>query len=167
MVCERRRVLIEIDEEETVPGLQPYRDQPVILGAEIGRLLHAERRNQPAVEIVDPGVVGAGDRAAGAASGEKPRAAMPAGVGEGAQGPRAVAQQDHRLPDDLEDEIVAGLCDLVRAADEVPGLEKDALDLALVEFRRGVAVRREPLGLESRFPHTLVKSGIEHVASFS
>ena len=161
MAFERLCLGVEIDEEEAVPACDAYRNEPVFRRIETARRLGPQRRDQPAVEIVDPAVIGAGDRAAVALSREEAGAAMPAGIGEGADRSRLVAQQDHGLADEIDGEIVPRPRDLVGAADEVPAPAEDALDLALVERVRGVAPGRQRFRLEDGTSHTLVMPGIE------
>src|SRR6516164_4857392 len=98
-----------------------------------------------------------------AGAGEETRAAVPAVIGESTDRAGLVAQHDNRLADEVEDPVVAGLWDLVGAADEVPRLAEDALDLSGIKFGRRVAPGRQHLRLECRRARLAVMRGIEDV----
>jgi len=68
---------------------------------------------------------------------------MPAGIREGAQRARLVAQEDDRAGDGVHRPIVAGRLHLVDAADEEPLAEMDVLHLGAVEFRGDIGGTRQ------------------------
>ena len=107
-------------------------------------------------------MIGADDQPAVAAAFEQRRAAVAAGIGEGAQ-LALVVEHDDRHASESEGEVIAGIAEPVGGPDEVPCLMKDAFHLAAIERFRGVAPHRHGLGIEQRAPHRLVMPGIENV----
>src|SRR4051812_549349 len=99
--------------------------------------------DQPAVEAVGPGVIGAGQpfRAAAAAA-DEPRAAVAADIGEGAHRAALAAYHDDALAEIVDRPPVAGAGDFVRVADDLPGRADHPLHLHREIF--GVAI--EPAG---------------------
>src|SRR5262252_2928281 len=103
------------------------------------RLVHLRRAGERSIEAISPAMVRAGNEPAIAFAFEQRRAAVPAGIGEGADAVFAIAQNDERHTSKGQGEIIAGLPQPVCGADEVPNLVPDALHLAMVERWRGVA----------------------------
>ena len=124
-------VLRQVDEEEALPGRHRHRvERPVglIEVLDVGR---GGRPDEPAVERVGPGVVGALDRlgeAAGVLLAE-PGASVAADVVIRPVSAGPVAQHDHALLPDHLQEIVARVGDAVLAPDADPPSEEDPFQL--------------------------------------
>ena len=155
MIRQRAAAGIEIDEDEALPAFQPDLGQPVLRGVEIARPLHPVGEGESAVEAIGPAVIGADDALAAPLSVEQLRAAVPAGIGEGAEPPPAVAQHEIFRTGEAHGRVAAGLGPVIGAADQVPLAEENALDLAAVERLRGIAAGRQGFGLGERPPHRL------------
>ena len=61
VISQRLGRLIEVDEQEAGPTLQPQRYQSVVRGVEVGGLLHPAHTDEVAVGAIGPCVVGADD----------------------------------------------------------------------------------------------------------
>ena len=59
--------------------------------------------------------------------------------------------------------IVAGLFEVVGATDEIPALQKDLGDFSFEELIRGVAPRRQGLGIKHRSTNGLIGRAIEKI----
>src|SRR3984957_14441581 len=103
--------------QETAPRLEPERQQAERRHVEIVGLLHAGGALQAAVERVGPGMVRAAEGGAAAAALDQRRAAMAAGIDEGARHAGAIAHRDQLDVADRGGEIVAWLGDLIEPAD--------------------------------------------------
>jgi hypothetical protein len=107
-------------------------------------------------------MVGADDDVAIAAAViEQGRAAMAAGIGEGADHLVLAAHDDERHAGEFQRHIVTGIRNLVDMTQEVPRLAPDALDFALVEIVRGVAPGRQRHGLQQRLADRGIVGRIE------
>ncbi len=157
------RPRIEIHEQEIGPGLQPDRNQAVILHLEADRVFHAAGADEPAVEVEGPVMVGADDGLAVALAGQQLGSPVAAGIGEGLDLSGAVAGQEYGNARHVGRQKVAGIRQQVAAADEIPDLHEDAFDFDPVESLVGIAPGRQVLRFERRLQHVCVMSGIEHV----
>ena len=142
-VPHRRRLGIEVDEDEAEHGLQADLGQREIGLVETLHLFAVARGAQPAFQVVGPGVVGAGDDGLEVApAGEQFVGAVLADVVEGAQFPVVAAHDKHVLAADVLGQVVARPGDLRGMADETPGAEEDRLLLALEDAGIGIIGRR-------------------------
>ena len=73
------------------------------------------------------------------------------------------AQDDQRDADKVKGEVAAGLGHAALVADAAPVAEEDALALALVEPRRGIAPAGQGFGNVPRPPHARVMTGLEQI----
>ncbi len=107
---EVRRLPRGVREHEAAPLGDPGRDQRVARPVEAGHLGEPRRAQEPPVEAVGPGVVGAPDhpQVAGVAAGQELVAAVPAGVEEPAQGPVLAPDHEHPVPAHPEGGLVPG-----------------------------------------------------------
>ena len=131
------RIVAERNEEQPGDILQRHRMQ-----AEL-RLMHAElalgRGAERAVEIVGPGVIRAHERArVPLLLAADARAAVPAGVVEGADVPVLAARDDHRVMANRPRDPVAGSRDQAAMARIEPVAPPDAVDVRLEDLRRHV-----------------------------
>ena len=162
MLHQRRALRIEVHEYEAAPAFEPDRDEAVVGLVESDDPLHSGRAHELSAERVRPGVIGTTDGGTAAAAGKEPRAAMPARVGKGVQLARTVADDDDGFAEQVGGDVVAGGGDLVFAADEIPGLPENAVDLFLVELLGCVAPRRHRLGLLERLSRFRVEAWFEN-----
>jgi len=100
---------VEINEQEIGPGLQPHRDQSMVLHLEADGVFHAAGADQSAVESERPMMVGTDDSLAVASSGEQLRAPVPAGIGEGLNFALFVAGQQDGDARYIGCHIIAGI----------------------------------------------------------
>ena len=128
----------EVDEHE--PGVRPDRDlvERVRLALELLVLVDVGRPDEPPVEVERPGVVraleGLADMTAQLAGlVEQLGPAVGAHVVERAWLAALVPGHDHRLAGDVADEEVAGVRELLVAADADPAVEPDPLALVGVD----------------------------------
>ena len=83
MVGQTSGVVVEIDEHETVPGLESDRGQSMLAQLEVQRFIHTSRAPlELAVVIESPAVIGTDHGAAMTFALENPGAAMSAGINE-------------------------------------------------------------------------------------
>ena len=167
VVGQRRRVVVEIDEDEAAAGLQPELAQPVPGGIEVLRPFHPRRAVEPAVEIVHPAVIGAGEGAAVALAVRHRGSAVAAVVGERAELPVPAADDQDRHADIVDGDEIAGFRHLVDMAEEIPRPREQVADLQPVILLRRVAPRRQALRLLDRPEHaveggTVDRRGLEH-----
>ena len=153
----------EFEEHETRPFRQAQRNQAEFGGIEILRFFHPGRGDQLAVEGIAPAVIGAGNRLRGTAAGKQARTAMPTGVGESAKRAVVIPEHDRRYPRQIDREIVPGLGNLIRAANQVPVNAKDAVHLPREEGGIGVTRGRQGLGFEEGQADPLVARRIERL----
>ena len=104
--------------------------------------MDVRRGQEPAVEVVRPGMVRTLERPAEVRARwvvvEELRAPMRAQVVERPKLAVPVAHDEHRLAHDVADEVVARAGDLVRAADAHPAAEEESLALLVGHGRAGV-----------------------------
>ena len=132
----RHRLVGEAQEHEALPGLAPDGGQAVGVEGEVVEVLGVLGAHEAAVELVDPGVVGALEADGLAALALLDRGApVAAHVVERADLVVPAADQEHALAQHVAHEEAAGLGDLLRAADREPVALQDVLALP-VEDRR-------------------------------
>ena len=145
-------MLGEVDEEVTVPSSQVDRLERVIFLAEPGAFVHVGRSDEPALEVVGPGVVRALDALAdaGFGLGEQAGPPVPADVIEGANLVVLAPDDDQALVGDLAEDGIAGIGDLVLAADEDPhpgeepfALLEEVIRVDVIAGRQGPGVERQ------------------------
>ena len=150
----------------------------VVRAIELLALLHVRRADQLAVQVEGPRVVRADERLARglrpADVVEELRPAVAAHVVEGAELAGVVPHDEDRLPRDVADDVVAGVRDLLGAADAHPVAPPDLLALVLPDLGArvvGAAERgaRRPLELvvaELDLLGLLHVLGLAHAGSF-
>src|SRR4029077_10926649 len=149
-----RRLQIEVDEDELLPGFAAQRDHAHGGAIEKFHAVDFGRADQTAIERVSPAVIGAVQNLlATRALGDGSRA-VTADIAEGAQRPRLVACDDPGFAGYIECEIcfrvsnralhsLQSAAALGQRANELPGAEEDALLLKAEHRRIGVVARRE------------------------
>src|SRR5262249_38327409 len=131
---ERHRVFVEVDEDEAAPGGDADRQQAEILLVEVDGAAEMRRGTQAAGGVVGPAVIGAADHVAAAGTVlQDRRATMAADVVKGAQGPIAVPDREQTPAGELDGDVVAGIAQLVLAAEPDPFAVEDGPALALVD----------------------------------
>jgi hypothetical protein len=146
-VLQGRCLAADIDEDPVVPLAATHRHQAVFAGIEPVHLVHlmtaeVRRGEQPAVQIVGPGVIGAGEQPqAPARLNEQGVAAMPAGVVESPHLALLVAHQKKGMA--RHRNRVPGLRDLVPATDKQPGLGQPAVVFQPEKVLVGIGHRRQ------------------------
>ncbi len=157
------RVGIEVDPHQAGPQVELDFLQAVIGHLEGRRLVEQRRCHQLAVELERPGVIRALHDAAGAFACHDLRAAVRAGVDEGADLGVLAAHHDQRHAAEVEGDVAADIGNAAVVTDAVPHLEEDAVTLALVEPLGGVAPRRQRFGAVEAPTHAVVVARIEEV----
>src|SRR3954452_7413545 len=149
-VCQRSRRRVEVDEDESLPGLAPNRDERVLCRLEVDQVLGVLRPLQLALEVVRPRVIRALDPDdLPARLLEDRRTPVAADVVERTE-PTVAATDDHDvLAGDGSKEIIAAVRGFLGSADADPVLREPVLllegeDRGIVED----AGRQEPSGLE-------------------
>ena len=137
---ERRRGVIERDEDVAPPRSYTERLQPTRFEIEPLGFLHVGRPNEPSLQVVEPTVVGARKLLGVALARRDLDAAMSADVREGVELAVLVARDDDRLADDVEGQVVARFLELLLTPDEEPILHVHVLFLEGEHLRRRVHV---------------------------
>jgi hypothetical protein len=88
---------------------------------------------------------------------------MPAGVGERANGIRAIADENDRISVQVGGEIIAAGGNLIDTTDKIPRLSEDVSHLLVVKLLRGVAPSRQGLGLRQRKPRFRIQARLKNV----
>ena len=86
---------------------------------------------------------------------------MPVRVGKGVDAARSIANENERLAEHLEREVVTRMGDLVLATDEIPRPPEYAVDFPLVELLGCVAPWRQCGCLQEWQSHLRVLSWVE------
>ena len=135
---------------------------------EVARIAVIERHGfQPAVEMIGPAVVAAGELVRRALlGGHHHGAAVGALVADHAQFAVLVARHHHRMAADLRREIIAGLLHLAFVADVDPRLAEDARHLQIEDRRIGVELPVHAAGLEEAGEVLFCKS-LSHAGDFT
>src|SRR5215471_2123626 len=152
-----RRLRIEVDKDELLPGFAAQRDHAHGGAIEEFHAVDFGRADQAAIERVSPAVIGAVQNLlATRALGDGSRT-VTADIAEGAQGPRFVARDDYRFAGYIECEICFRVSNralhslqctaaLAQRANELPGAAEDALLLKAEHRWIGVVARRQRFG---------------------
>ena len=149
----RRRVIVQVDEDEAVEGLGTHRREPDGGRIEAGNRRDVEPAAEGAVELVGPGVIGADDGAHPASALQERMGAVLADVVEAAQDPVAAANAEQALARDLDGKIVARVADEALVPGKLPGAGEKTRALPLEDGRIGVVARRQRMDGRSRVPH--------------
>ena len=152
----RRNVGIERDVDPAIPDIAAYAGEAVVALVEGRAFVHPRGMAQAAVEAVGPGMIGAGDDLAVAASGKEQAHPVQADVGEGPDLSGMVAHDEDRLIDEPEGEIVAPFRNGVGPAGTDPFPGEDPFLFQGQERFTGIdAGRRRPRFAEGAFRVTL------------
>jgi hypothetical protein len=136
------------------------RDLVNLVAAEMGRA------DQPAVEIVGPGMVGAGEQPEAAAGPiDQGMAAVTAGVLERPHLARLVAHQNERMARHRHD--IAGIGDFMAAPDVKPGPRQPALVFEREEAAIGVSRRRQAAKKAVFAPHPRQSLAIHEISEIA
>src|SRR5208282_1488847 len=120
-------VVVEIDEDEALPGFDTNRDQSVLRAVEILHPLELGHAFQRAVESVIPAVIRTmQERSLAAGFGYDGSGVMAANIVERAQNAVVAADKDYRLPGDNIAYKLARRFQLLRAGDQLPGFAEHA-----------------------------------------
>ena len=141
-VLRRRNVGIQRDVDPAIPDIAAHMREAVVAPVEGRARVHPRGMAQAAVEAVGPGMVGAGDDLAVAASGEEQAHPVQADVGEGPDFSGVVAHDEDRLVDEPEGEIVAPFRNGVGPAGTDPFPGKDPLPFQGQEGLAGIDAGR-------------------------
>ena len=136
-LAQRRRVVVEVDEGATAPGLEPAFAQGQVAAAHLVLLEDRGREDELALPVGTPlpAVKRAGEAVLGAAAILRELdAAMPAMVVERLDGLLVDTHDDHGLVEDLVDDEVAGLFDLLEPAGHLPDVRPEFFALEAVEL---------------------------------
>ena len=145
---ERRRRTVRVDEDPSLPFMDPSRDERVVGLREPFQVAETRGGAERPVELVDPCVVGALDR------GEVPRRAwveelmttVAARVVEASKVPLLVSHDEDSFGADPERLLVAGLREIVRPPDAHPSRLEEVLDLPVEHRSGGVRLGRQGPG---------------------
>src|SRR5439155_20567912 len=152
----------EVDEYESLPGLERTRVQPETRAVEAHHLRYVRGGDEPAIQGIGPGVIRAGEGLSGRAFAlAQPRPSMPADVVEGPQRLRIVPDDENVLVHHVTNHEVARGGDLLLATDAEPVAIEDAFFLEVEDFRRVVVPgwKRRP-HLEGSAIRVRTRSGI-------
>ena len=142
---------IEIDEEELLPDFDVDGDEAILLAVEIFDALKFGRAFERTIEAVIPSVVGAvKDGGLAAGIGDDGSGVMAADVVEGAQDAVMAADGDDGLTCDSGGEELAGMGELIDAADGEPVAREDGMALEFGDARVGIPGRGDGGGLGER-----------------
>jgi hypothetical protein len=143
-LVKRRRVRVEVHEDEPAPAFGAHRGHLEVVG-DVVEVLDVDHLDDAAVERVPPAVERAPERPVGhvARAFSEPCAAVEARVRECRDRVGAGADNQYRLVADLVLDIVADLGDLLFAARDLPDARPQALVLELEELAREVALLRD------------------------
>ena len=141
LLRERRRLRIEVHEHEVAEHLHLHRSEEDPVRIEVLDQLRAARPVQAAAEIVDPGVVGAGDEPGRARTLQQLVPAVLADVVEGAQRTVLAANRDDASILNARGDVAPGLAQRLLVAEVLPASPEDLLALDLQVVRTDVAVR--------------------------
>ena len=157
---ERRRLPVEVDEEESLPHLRRDLGQPAARRVEIIAPLDERRPQQPAPQVVGPRVVRALEMLRAAATARDRHPAVPAHVGEHPKPVVVAPHHQQRLTEQVRRPVVAGRRRLLGAADAHPLPAEQLLGLDRQEFGGRVEVRRHAPCLSMR----TVEAGAKRLA---
>lgn len=144
---ERGGIVAEVDIDEALPGRDVDFDQAPFVEIEVLEHIGVAGFVKGAIEIVDPGVVGAleaGDLAAAIL--DEGGAAVTAEVEEGVDGVVLVADDDDVFAGEFGQEVFAGKIDIFLAADKDPAFGKPRFEFVFKDGGLVVDAGREELG---------------------
>ena len=146
-LVEHRGLFRGADKQEALPVANVVRPQRKLGPVDIA-VIEVRRGDQPAVERVRPGVVGAHQRALPAVAVliAQARAAMAADVGKRMELAVEIARQQHTFACEIDDGAIAAL-QPVGAGCEHPAAVEDALALQCVDLVRDVVGGGERAGV--------------------
>ena len=151
---ERLSLLVEGQEDKSLPRLAAERHQVVVARIEALQIFGVLRLQELPVGAVDPGVIRADDllhlAAVGLAVGRplnEGGAAVTAGIDEGVQLVVFAARDDHLLAGELQESIRANVWRLLFAADAAPLMAEDLLRLPVEDRLVVEDAWREHVGL--------------------
>ena len=162
---QRRGIARQIDEQQSSPAFQAHGAQSQLASLDAFALMDIlaadmGRADQPAVEIVGPGMIGAGDGGAAAEGfARQQRIAMAADIVEGLDIAGAVAQQDQRAAGDLHRPAIAGPRQLIGPSGINPAGRKQQVLFLLQELRTGIGDGGQAHGLGDGPLHGLDRLG--------
>ena len=136
---QRRRIVSGVHEQEAAPFLESEFRQCAGGGIEPLDLVHIGCLAQRAVQIIAPGMIGAGQHGRLALALDKRHSAMPADIRIGADIALPVTHHHHRLVADLHRHILSGRCDFRGMAGTDPAIGKQAR-LLLLEHGRIIVI---------------------------
>ena len=136
---QRRRIVSGVHEQEAAPFLESEFRQCAGGGIEPLDLVHIGCLAQRAVQIIAPGMIGAGQHGRLALALDKRHSAMPADIRIGADIALSVTHHHHRLVADLHRHILSGRCDFRGMAGTDPAIGKQAR-LLLLEHGRIIVI---------------------------
>ena len=155
-IGQRRCIAGQVDEQQPGPGVEPHGLQPQRLLVELGTIVDVlaadmGRAHQPPIQIIGPGMIGAGERRTAACGlAQEQRIAVAADIVEGLDLAAAVAQQKHRLAGDLDGPDIARTRQLRRAAGIDPARREEELLFQRQELGVGISRGRQAGGLAGR-----------------
>lgn len=135
-MSEGGRIVIQIDEDETLPDFKPVLRQRTTLLVEGERSFHQRCSDQPAIRAINPAMVGADKPFVRSLLVERDgHVAMATDVGKRTDHTIGATHNKHGVIDDLHGEPVTGIGNIVGAPDQKPFVFEYRLDLKLVEAR--------------------------------
>ena len=143
-MLQRRRIAAHIHENPALPLLDAHGHQ-CVLGGINGGITEPCGRLQGAIELVDPGVVGAanGARIRGAAGLQQLMAAMAADIEKAVQRSRIIAGEQNSLPAQTPRAVIAGARQLFLAAQADPRRFEKMFLLPGKDFCGGIGFARQ------------------------
>ena len=146
LLGERRRLRVEIHEDEVAEHLHLHGSEQDAVRIEILDQLRAARSMQAAFEIVDPRMVRTGDARRRAGTAQQLVSAVPAHVVEGAQRTVLAANREDAPTLNPAGEIAARLAQRLLVAEVEPAPPEDLLALGVEVSLIDVAVRADRSG---------------------
>ena len=155
-LLERRAARLETDEHELLPARRLDRHKSVLGLVEAADAGEVRRALQLPGERVRPAVVGAAqDRGLALGLGHHRRGVVAAHVEEAAQLAVVAPHHDDRLAGEHRRDVLAGLLELVEAADHLPRAREDGPALELGDALVDVPGSRDRPGLLERSPRVV------------
>ena len=146
LLRQRGRLRVEIDEHEVAKHFDLHGVEANVLALEILDMFRARRVYQAAVEVVGPGMIGAGDAFGLTFTEQQLVTAMFADVVVGAQVAVTIAYRDDALSFDTQGHVTAGSSQFFLVTDELPAAMENLFAFDLQETRIEVATRIDRMG---------------------
>src|SRR5690606_8241390 len=127
MIGKRRGVFIEIDEDPAVPHFAAHGQKAARRLVEIAEIMLLRHADEATLQVIAPGVIAADQQVLTSILLHERRAAMAAGIVEGADLVVRSAHDDDGEAEALEQLVAAGLRNLVRMDGAQPGLLPEML----------------------------------------